>query len=1040
MIGVQAREDVTSTYLKDADLSSMTGWGDPGKTAWKTDGAVNVVEFWNWSTQFNFSQTATLPAGYYRLAVNSFYRNSWGGDGTNNDMAWIFAGEKKQNVVALTSMSELSGYAGSNDLYRAATAFSQGKYSNEFDFTVTGDGTTDVEIGFKGTCPNGGWCILGPVKLYQYTADDYIDDYDAKYTTANGLLSSPMNADVKNALQTAMVDRATLTTATVDEVKAAISTLNTAISNANTSISYYSSLKGAIDDYNEKAANLDSYGEEAASVQSTSAKTAYTNRTATDGVAEKTALDAAFKAGVLATKQPKNGLDMTPYITNPDFNTGNYDGWTTVAPKGGNVAIQGGSRMEYWAGDVDARKERTFKYYQKLSNLPAGVYTISADMFNSMNGEEGDFSATCGVYGQSGKEKVALVTEAGEVLKTYTTDEIPVFYGKMEVGVKNTITPMVARWFVFDNVKLTYVRQLNQSDYDDYTPPTSVSLSDAEVKIDGETTLTPTVLPAEADDKSVTWTSSDETVATVSDRGVVTAIGVGSVTITATANGAESIVSGSATITVNDVVPVTAPAYYSEIAAGDFYIMNAATGKYLGGANAWGTQASLIEHGIPFTVAVISEGKYTLDSHTYNSATDHFLNGSYVDQPSTNLSIVSAGDGKYTIATSDESGYCSANENSTLVQPRAVNPNSVLAQWYFISKSDRDRLLAAATEENPVDATYYIKEADISRNLAANGRDKHAWANLSTDGTQNNSNFAGQVYNAAVNVSQTINNIPNGTYVLTMQGFSSGKDVKLHANDKSVAISANTTGATTPSAASEHFANKECTNTVNVTVTDNTLTIRLDGDCSDNKWLCYDYFELYCKGLADIPVEFGASGFATFASDYPVALPDDESIKGYTASVSDATINFKKLTDKLVPANTGVMLSGTANTTMYLPVVAEAEAQSSAFIRGTGAAPGADDDYYFFAIKKSAAELTFGTFNPATLVVAKNKAYLKIAKDAFGSDAARLTLRFDDTTGINAVEAAESENGLKDGKYLIDGKIVLVKNGIKYSANGQKLN
>ena len=84
-----AKTDVTATYLKDADLSSLQGWGDPGKTAWVTDGAVNVVEFWNWSNQFSFTQVAKLPAGYYRLAVNAFYRNSWGGDGTNNNMAWI---------------------------------------------------------------------------------------------------------------------------------------------------------------------------------------------------------------------------------------------------------------------------------------------------------------------------------------------------------------------------------------------------------------------------------------------------------------------------------------------------------------------------------------------------------------------------------------------------------------------------------------------------------------------------------------------------------------------------------------------------------------------------------------------------------------------------------------------------------------------------------------------------------------------------------------------------------------------------------------
>lgn len=62
----------------------------------------------------------------------------------------------------------------------------------------------------------------------------------------------------------------------------------------------------------------------------------------------------------------------------------------------------------------------------------------------------------------------------------------------------------------------------------------SVSLDKTEVSVPaGSTeTLTATVLPENATDKTVTWTSSDEAVATVAD-GVVTAVAAGSATITA---------------------------------------------------------------------------------------------------------------------------------------------------------------------------------------------------------------------------------------------------------------------------------------------------------------------------------------------------------------------------------------------------------------------------------------------------------------------------------------------------------------------------
>lgn len=68
-------------------------------------------------------------------------------------------------------------------------------------------------------------------------------------------------------------------------------------------------------------------------------------------------------------------------------------------------------------------------------------------------------------------------------------------------------------------------------------PVTAVTLDKEKLALEvgGEATLVATVTPDNADDKTVTWTSSDSNIASVDENGKVTAVAAGTATITATA-------------------------------------------------------------------------------------------------------------------------------------------------------------------------------------------------------------------------------------------------------------------------------------------------------------------------------------------------------------------------------------------------------------------------------------------------------------------------------------------------------------------------
>ncbi len=137
--------------------------------------------------------------------------------------------------------------------------------------------------------------------------------------------------------------------------------------------------------------------------------------------------------------------------------------------------------------------------------------------------------------------------------------------------IKVTITGAAGRIPAEDNI---YARIAEMQVYGkllaaDIINPTSVTLNKttAELKVGETLTLNATVLPADATDKSVTWSSSDTKVATVKD-GVVTAVKAGTATITVTtANG----LTATCKVTVKAEKPTEKPFPFADVSDKQWY-------------------------------------------------------------------------------------------------------------------------------------------------------------------------------------------------------------------------------------------------------------------------------------------------------------------------------------------------------------------------------------------------------------------------------------------------------------------------------------
>ena len=259
-------------------------------------------------------------------------------------------------------------------------------------------------------------------------------------------------------------------------------------------------------------------------------------------------------------------IDVTDaFVANPRYENNSKEGWTVYSGSwydGYNVRV---NAMEMWYA--------YFRLGQEVSDLPNGKYRISVNAYY----RPGDFDSYAAQnYSEATAQRDAYIFANGNTQKIksiyseYTNDyhngdsyyrdadynyyfypnnmegasarfaagaysnslEFNVTDGTLSFGMAcpdDNGQRIYHNWTIWSNWKLEF--------YGNLQPVTAITFSPSSYTVERYSTrqLTPTVQPSTATIKKLKWESSDESVATVDESGLVTGTGAGKCTITASA-------------------------------------------------------------------------------------------------------------------------------------------------------------------------------------------------------------------------------------------------------------------------------------------------------------------------------------------------------------------------------------------------------------------------------------------------------------------------------------------------------------------------
>jgi len=195
-----------------------------------------------------------------------------------------------------------------------------------------------------------------------------------------------------------------------------------------------------------------------------------------------------------------------------------------------------------------------------------------------------------------------------------------------------------------------------------------------------------------------------------------------------------------------------------------------------------------------------------------------------------------------------------------------------------------------------------------------------------------------------------------------------------------------------------------------------------------------------------VPVTLDGNDYTTFACPRPLDLTTTkmpEGLKAYKAEVDaeNGKVIFTDINQK-VAANTGILLAGTAGETYNIPVADSGDpvGDNAFLVNSTGGTFAAEGDYTYFGFKKNSEPITFATFNPSTVAIPTNKAYLKVLTKDLPTEAHQLVALFDDGETTSLREIRNEELGIKNAVFFnLNGQRVAQPTKGLYIVNGKKV-